>query len=853
MLQALVFVLIRQWRLHKLRLCFTILGITMGVAVYFAIRTLNATLLDSYKDTVVKLGGKATLQITAGETGFPQDYLARVSALPGVQIAEPMIEVIAHIASNEGGNLMIVGMDASSDQKLHDVEVDSSAVHIGNPLEFILSPDSVAIPESLAISRGLSLGDPLPIFTSDGKQSLTVRATFQPSGMGEAFGGNVAVMDIHAAQIVFNRGTNIDRIDLATDPGVDTETVQSRLRAILPAGFEVVRPAARSKTLENSNSANSKGLLLCSLIALVIGMFIIFNSFSMSVNQRWKEIGILRALGMERSRVLQMFLGEAILLGIAGSLLGVASGFLLAAAANKIMSGIVNSIYGVISAPHSPVFHAGYAVEAVVLGIVASIVAAWLPSRAAAHLNVALALHDVESRQSDSILKFTRMPVGAGLVVCGLALTRFTAPRVGTLIQFSYVVLITLGFVMMLPRAAAWIGRAVRPLMDLVFGSEGVLAVESMIEAPLRTSATVGALMIGLGFVFSTQAFIRSERETFSRTLNNVISADIYIGKSDLIGSSTYHFGPELGKRLAAIAGVSRIEDMRGTVIPFRDLTVRLTSIETEGWFKRTPRVLDKGDEERVRALVPRGEGVIISRNFTTRWHVDVGDDLRLDTPSGPLTLPVLGTMEDYSSETGAIFIDREVYKAYWGDSSVDFFEATLNPGADPNVVKHEMERALADNYRAFVYTNADYRAKIDQLLDQFFLIYYSQMIIAIMVGAVGIVNTLVISISERKREIGVIRAIGGLRGQVGKMIVLEAVALTIAGLTMGLLKGLCDTYFMVRIAAAALVGDSFSYSLPGSLVLLTVPIVMAVSLISAWWPARQASRLPVVEAIGYE
>jgi putative ABC transport system permease protein len=121
------------------------------------------------------------------------------------------------------------------------------------------------------------------------------------------------------------------------------------------------------------------------------------------------------------------------------------------------------------------------------------------------------------------------------------------------------------------------------------------------------------------------------------------------------------------------------------------------------------------------------------------------------------------------------------------------------------------------------------------------------------MVGAVGIVNPLVISISERKREIGVIRAIGGLRGQVGKMIVLEAVALTIAGLTMGLLKGLCDTYFMVRIAAAALVGDSFSYSLPGSLVLLTVPIVMAVSLISAWWPARQASRLPVVEAIGYE
>lgn len=853
MIQALGLVLLRQWSNHRLRLCFTILGVTLGVAVYFAMRTANAALLDSYKDTVLKLGGKATLQITAGEAGFPEEYLTRVRSVPGVQAAEPVIEVIAHIASGESRNLMIVGVDGATGQSLHDIDFDPAKVRIDNPLEFIMFPDSVVVSESLAAGLGLDLGDPLPVFTSDGKKALTIRGIFQPTGIGEAFGGDIAVMEIHAAQHLFNRAANIDRIDLATDPGADIETIRERLHQALPNGFEILRPAARGETTENSVTAMSQGLLLGSLIALLVGMFIIFNSFSISVNQRWKEIGILRALGMERSRVMWMFIAEAILIGVAGALVGVGGGFILATAANRFVTQVVNSIYGVMSAPHSPVFHIGYAVEAVLMGVIVSVVSAWLPSRAAANLNVALALHDVESRQGDSILRFARMPIGLVLIACGIALTRYTSPRIGTTVQFGYAALIMVGFVMTLPKAGEWIGRALRPLMDWAFGSEGVLAVESMIQSPLRTSATVGALMMGLGFVFSTQAFIRSERATFSRAMNNLITADIYVGTTDLMRTSSYHFAQQAGLRIAAIDGVNRIENLRWAFVPYRDQSIGLVSIETDGWFRRTPRVLEQGSEADARELVPQGKGALVSRNFTTRWHIGVGGKLKLDTPNGPLTLPVLGTIEDYSSETGAVFIDRAVYKKYWHDDSVDFFEAVLNSGIDPHAVKKEIEQAFSDDYRAFVYTNTDYKAKLNELLDRFFALNYSQMVIAIIVGALGIINTLIISISERKREIGIVRAIGGLRGQIRKMIMLEAAVLTVAGLTMGLLKSLVDTYFLVRIGAAVLIGDSFSYSFPGPLVLLILPVVMSMSLLSAWWPSRQASRLKVVEAIGYE
>ncbi len=260
------------------------------------------------------------------------------------------------------------------------------------------------------------------LFASDGKKEFTVQGTFKPVGVGEVFGGNIAVMDVYSAQVVFHRGRKFDRIDLMNAPTVPVEVVQQRLRAQLPPGVEVDRPEVRGEALENAVTAMRVGILITSFVALLVGVYIIFNSFTIAVNQRWKEIGILRAVGVEQGNVSRMFLCEALLMGVIGSLVGIAGGFLLASAANRVMRGMVAAVYGVVSTAAPAKLHLDQCAIAFVLGVAASMIGAWFPARGAACLDPALALHNIEARHRETVLGWKRMGGGVLMIVAGSAL-----------------------------------------------------------------------------------------------------------------------------------------------------------------------------------------------------------------------------------------------------------------------------------------------------------------------------------------------------------------------------------------------------------------------------------------------
>ena len=271
MFGALWLITFKQWRAHRLRVALTTLGIALGVAVFFAIRTGNATLLDSLRATVEKLAGKATLQITAGESGFSEKVLDTVRATPGVQLAEPVIETMVQTSFADEGALLVLGVDTTGDQQLRDYQFDRTQTQIADPLVFLAQPNSILLSRAFADRHGLKVGDKLPLFASDGKKEFTVQGTFKPVGVGEVFGGNVAVMDVYSAQVVFHRGRKFDRIDLMNAPSVPVEVVQQRLRAQLPPGVEVDRPEVRGQALENAVTAMRMGILITSFVALAGG------------------------------------------------------------------------------------------------------------------------------------------------------------------------------------------------------------------------------------------------------------------------------------------------------------------------------------------------------------------------------------------------------------------------------------------------------------------------------------------------------------------------------------------------------------------------------------------------------
>jgi len=843
----------RQWRTHSLRVALTTLGIALGVAVFFAIRTANVTLLDSLSSTIEKLAGRATLEVSAGEAGFSEPVLDTVRKTPGVELAEPVIEVLAHTGLADEGDLLILGVDTTGDQRLRDYEFDRTQTQMGDPLVYLAQPQSLMLSRAFAERHGLKIGDSLPVYASDGKKMFTVQGIFQPVGVGEVFGGNIAVMDVYSAQIVFARGHNFDRIDLVTSAGVPVETVQQRLRAQLPAGVEVARPEVRGQELDNAVTALRLGMLITSFIALLVGTYIIFNSFTIAVNQRWKEIGVLRAVGVERRNVQRAFLGEALLMGVIGSAAGILGGYYLAIVASRVMGGVAAAVYGVVSTPERPVIAPALAATGVSLGVVASLAGAWIPARAASQLDPILALYNIEIRGQEAVLGRRRIIAGALLVIVSVLLIEFSPARVGLVVENAYAAITLLGLTLLLPKMVEWTARALRPVMDWMAGSEGALAVDAMIRSPRRSAATVGALMVGLMFVFSTSAYIQSYRRVIDRWTNQLVNADLVVTSSTMIRSTTYHFNEDLGAQIAALPGVRQVQNARFTAIPFRGDSAALVAIDIQGYLARTSDAIMDADPKTASDLVARDEGVLVSRNFATRWGMHVGDRLHLETPTGPFERPIAGFVEDYRSDKGTIFMDRELYKKQWQDSAVDYVDVEIAPGAAAADVKREIAALTAGKVRAIVYTNAEFKQWIASLVDQFFMLNYMQLVVAVFVAVLGIANTLVLSVAERRRELGIVRAIGGLRTQVRNLVLLEAVAISVVGVLAGALAGLFDTAFMSHTVSVVLAGYSIPFYFPWTMVLSSLPLVIAVSLIAGWWPAHNAVRMDVIEAIGYE
>lgn len=853
MIGALGLIILRDWRLHQLRLVLTIAGIALGVAVFFAVRTTNTTLVNSLHTMIEKLAGKATLQVVAGESGFPQEIVARVRATSGVQYAEPVTETIATTAFGGGQKILILGLDTASDLAIYGDTINQDSFVVKNPLAFSNRKDSVAITRTLAERFGLKDGSKFTVNVQSGPLELTVRGIFANVGIGEVYDGNVAVMDIYSAQDVFGRGTNIDRIDVSNTPAVAVDELQKTLTEWLPSGVKTVRPTLRGQSLENAVSSINFGLTIMSFLALTIGVFIIFNSFSISLNQRWKEIGILRALGVERRNVRRMFLFEAALMGGIGSAIGVAAGYGLATISMRFVGDVTASFYGFISSPQELEFNVVYAGQALFAGILASLIAAWLPARSASNLDPALALHNIESRQSEAVIGRPRLLIALILVIGGLLMTRFGQPGVGLSYQLFYSFAMQLGMILLVPRFIRIGASALRPVMNKFFGAEGLIAVETMAHAPRRTSSTVIALMIGLSFAFSHASFIQSQKSALDRTLNKAVSADMLVASSNEVHSRTYHFSEATVDQIASLPDVALADPVRITSVEYKGQEVSILSHDMNSYFAISPDLLDFGDYESARASTSRGEGILVSNNFAERWKVRLGDIVTLDTPGGPLNLKVVGMLDYYRSEKGTVFIDRQLYKQYWNDSNADYIFIDLKDGADRDGLKAKIENVLRGQQKAFIYTHEEYKQWVSVIVDQFFALMYVQMVVAVFVAGLGLINTMVISVAERKRELGIFRAIGGLRRQVVKMVLLEAVAISLIGLAAGITAGLMNAYFLVNTAALIIAGFTMPLIFPMSMVLAAIPIVIAAAVVSAWFPARSASRLNVVEAIGYE
>jgi putative ABC transport system permease protein len=337
------------------------------------------------------------------------------------------------------------------------------------------------------------------------------------------------------------------------------------------------------------------------------------------------------------------------------------------------------------------------------------------------------------------------------------------------------------------------------------------------------------------------------------RWTDQILNADVIVSTSALLRSTSYHFSEDLAKRISTLPEVRIVENVRFTVVPFRGDGVAITAVSMKDFLMRSYGAIQGASKQQIYGLLPQGKGILVSRNLAARWKYKVGNVVHLDTPTGALELPIVGIVDDYRSDKGTIFMERAVYKQYWKDDAVDFVDISLKPGQDPVAVKHKIEQMTAGEEHALVYTNAEFRDWIGSLVDAFFVMNYMQLVVAVFVAVMGIANTLVISVAERKREFGIVRAIGGYKTQVKKMVLLEALAISVVGVMVAAVAALFNIQFMSHTVSTVLAGYEVPFYFPWLLILETLPAVVAISLLAGWAPARHAMQAPVIEAIGYE
>jgi putative ABC transport system permease protein len=839
------------FRKHVLRTMLTMAGIVLGVAVFVGMHTANQSVLFAFSRTVDRIAGKTEIQVTAGEAGFEEDILEKVQSVPSVRVAVPVIEAVVDTRMAGEGSLLVLAVDMTGDRSLRDYDLESGdEAVIDDPLVFLAQADSIILTKQFAEKSRLAVNDRIRLGTVEGDKQFTVRGIMKTGGLTSAFGGNLAIMDVYAAQKMFGRGRTFDRIDVGVKPGRTIADCERELTALLGPGFQIGPPSGRGQQFEAMLAAYSMMVGISSLFALFIGMFIIYNSFAIAVTQRRSEIGILRALGATRAQIRWLFLGESAVTGLIGSLGGLVFGTLIARGIAASIGTLISDVYGVAQRADEVAASPVLLLTALGIGIATSIVAAVIPARNAARVDPVQALQ----KGKFQILSAGEYRLRAVLAVIGAVGAVVCLVMGGSRVIFYTGYGMAIASALMLsPLLAVALARAMRPLLKWLRPVEGALAADSLLQAPRRTSASVAALMLSLALVVAFAGMARASYSSIIDWMNTALNPDLFVSPSQNIVVRTIRFPAAMEGELAAVPGVERVQAVRDARIVFRKTPVMVVAVDIMSVSQTARREPVAGVADDMYSRTAAGRGLMVSDNLAQLQRLALGDVLEVPAPYGVIRLPIVGVVVDYSDQQGTILMDRRLFQQYWHDDTVNIFRLYLKPGTPmPDVRRNILER-YAGTRQVFVLTNDELKAYILKITDQWFGLTSVQIAVAVLVAILGIVNTLTVSITDRRRELGVLQAVGGLRGQIRRTIWIEALSIGTLGLILGFGFGAINLYYILQIIHQDIAGMRLEYQFPVGVVAALVPTILASAFIAAIWPAESAVHGSLVEALEYE
>ncbi|MEU6538274.1 ABC transporter permease [Streptomyces sp. NPDC047000] len=831
---------------HKARLLMTVLAVLLGVAFVSGTLVFTNTLSNALQNSSAKGFDQVDVAVTAKYQSSKGD---QVGSLP--ELTQAQLDTSAKAPGAASAIGVVRGFTAIAD-KHGKLLGDGFSSEGGNywgrkdpryPLASGRAPKGsgeVAVDSETARRAGYKVGDTVRISVDGPVLTPRISGIFTTDDGNVAAGGSLALFDTATAQQLFGKPGTYDEIDVQAEAGTSQAALKSALDAALPGGrveTQTGRQLAddQATAIAQSMSSMKQGLLVFAGISLFVGTFIIANTFTMLVAQRTKELALLRAVGASRRQVTRSVLIEAFAVGAVAGVAGLGVGVGIGAG----LRGLLGTLGATV--PDGPlVVSSGTVVSALAVGIVITMLAAWLPGRRAAKIPPVAAMSSVHAQATARSLVL-RNTLGALFTAAGVAVVLAATTMDGSDGQAPMgigAVLLIIGVFILTPLLSRPLIAAAAPLMR-GFGVAGKLARQNSVRNPRRTAATASALMIGLTLITGMTVMAGSLQTAIDKMASSAIRADYIVSMAN-----GRPLSPEVGKTLATADGVTATSPLRNAASRIDGRTEFLTGVDGSTIGRLTDLAVESG------SFTVGGSRVVVDEDTAGSHHWSAGSRFTVHYEDGKAQqLTVAGVYRGNEMIKG-IMLDTSALAPHQKDAS-DMQVMVKTAGGTSGATKDRLEKALGSNPAIKVQDKKDLSNSIAQVFTLILNMVYGLLAMAVIVAVLGVINTLAMSVFERSQEIGMLRAIGLDRRSVKRMVRLESLVISLFGGVLGIGLGVFFGWAAGQLLSAKL--STYALVLPWGRMALFLVLAGVVGVLAALWPARRAARLNVLAAIKSE
>lgn len=832
------------WR-HPWQLGLAVLGVALGVALVVAVSIANTSAGRAFRVSMETVAGKATDQIVGGARGLSDHLYVRLRLHTPVKASAPIVTGYGRAGNR---TLQIVGIDPFADTAFHD-HFGSSAHPV--PVRRLLTePGTVLLTAATARSLKLAVGQHFELRT-DGRLHRVRLAGLLPVDPASAAAVNgLLVTDIATAQVLLDRIGRLSRIELILPSGAAGNRTRQRIRRQLPPQAHLQPAGARTRDRERMTAAFRTNLTAMSLLGLVVGMFLIYNTMTFAVLQRRQLIGTLRLLGVSRHEVFAQILREALTIGAAGSGLGLLLGVALGDGLVHLVTRTINDLYFVLTVTQMQITP-GPLLLGAGLGGGATVLAALGPALEASGIapGATLSRSVLEQRVRRLLIPLAlaglAMAAGAGLILL--------IPTRSLLVGFAVLFLLVLGLCLMAPLAAAALATGAATLGTPLLGVQGRLAVRGVSASLSRTGIAIAALMLAVATTVGVGVMVASFRATVATWLTDRLQADIYLAAAGVPGAGP---PPPLASgiiaRVRTVPGIAQITASREVVLQTREGPTRVLAVQLPAG-QSPPFTLKAGEQNGLWRAFRAGHVVLVSEAYAYRHRIARGDAISLPTANGRRRFEVGGVFYDYRSGPGTVLMDRALFVDDWHDRRVNSLGIYLRPGASTSGVVSALRRSVHGTEQLIIRPNAAIRAASLQVFDQAFSITNVLRLLAVVVAFMGILSALMALQMERGKELAILRSTGLTPWQVRGMITLQTGFMGLLAGVLALPVGLTLALLLIHVINRRAFGWTMQTLVPPAILLQALALAVTAALLAGLYPAWKMARANPARALREE